>query len=170
MNYLKNKKVYLAGPIQHQEGGNWRTKVVEELTTMFGFEVFDPHADAKQQWWDTLKVADTNEDYDTIQRIAKDFCHKDLGIIDRQDCLIANLPYKVPTCGTYHEIISANTLKKPVLLVCEQGKTKVPFWLYGFIKHQMMFGSWADLYAYLKEVNDGLHKDNRRWAFTYGLV
>jgi len=33
-----------------------------------------------------------------------------------------------------------------------------------------MFDSWEDLYRYLREVNAGMHKDNNRWSFVYGLI
>jgi hypothetical protein len=33
-----------------------------------------------------------------------------------------------------------------------------------------MFGSWDSLYGYLKEVDEGLHKDDRRWALVYDLI
>jgi nucleoside 2-deoxyribosyltransferase len=66
-----------------------------------------------------------NKDYDTMAKIAKGFLRKDLSLVDRTDFLIANLPYKVPTTGTTHEIINSVNAKKPTMLVCEQGKSLI---------------------------------------------
>ena len=95
---------------------------------------------------------------------------KDLERVDKTDILAAHLPYKVPTTGTHHEIIVSDNAKKPTLLVCPEGKANVPAWYYGFIDLKYMFGSWDELYHYLREVNDYRHTDDYRWASTYGLI
>ncbi len=103
-------------------------------------------------------------------RIAKLFVRKDLSMVDRADLTIGYLPYRIATTGTHHELINSINAKKPTLLICPEGKEKVPAWYYGIVPHQVVFGDWNDLYAYLDEVEAGKHKDNNRWAFIYGLV
>lgn len=170
-SYLKGKRCYLSGPIENDtEGVNWRDAPKAILTKEFKIDLFDPFADPKQVFADELYDARDTKDYDTIVRIAKGFVRKDLSMVDRADFVIAYLPYKVPTTGTHHEVINSNNAKKPTLLVCPQGKQYVPLWYYGFIPHAFMFGSWKDLYTYLREVNNYKHKDNNRWHFIYGLV
>ncbi len=169
--YLAGKRCYLSGPIENDSAGhNWRTEPKKILTRRFKIEMFDPFADPKQVFADDLYQARDNRDFDTIVKIAKGFVRKDLAMVDRADFLIACLPYKVPTCGTHHEVINSNNAKKPTLLVCPQGKEFVPLWYYGFIPHEFMFGSWEDLYKYLKQVNLGQHMANNRWHFIYGMV
>jgi hypothetical protein len=170
-SYLSGKRCYLSGPIENDAAGhNWRTEPKKILTRRFKIEMFDPFADPKQVFADDLYQARDNRDFDTIVKIAKGFVRKDLAMVDRADFLIAYLPYKVPTCGTHHEIINSNNAKKPTLLVCPQGKEFVPLWYYGFIPPECMFDCWEDIYAYLKEVNAGKHKENNRWHFIMGLV
>jgi len=170
MNYLKNIKVYLSGPIENDNlNHNWRTKPVEILTEKFGIDVFDPFADPKQQWVPELNKARQEKDFDTMIKIAKRFCRKDLSNVDSSTALIAYLPFKVATTGTHHEIINANNAKKPTLLVSEQ-KENIPLWYWGFIPKEFMFGGWDELWAYLQSVNDGNEKHNNRWAITYGLL
>lgn len=170
-NYLSGKRCYLSGPIQYDETGlNWRVEPTRVLTEEFGIDVFDPFADPKQQWLPVLKKAQEEKDYETMRDVARRFVRKDLAEVDHSHMLIACLPHKVPTTGTHHEIINANDRKKPTLLVCPQGKEKVPLWYYGFIQPQFMFGSWEDLYAYLREINDGKHKENNRLLRIYDLV
>ena len=76
---------------------------------------------------------------------------------------------QIPTSGTIHEITNANLQKRPPLIVCEDGKNKIPSWLYGFIKHKYMFGSFRELYEYLVEVDIGLCRDER-WNYVYKLI
>ena len=169
--YLAGKRCYLSGPIENDtQGHNWRTEPKRILTVRFGIDMFDPFADPKQSFTDDLYQARDNRNYDTIVKIAKGFVRKDLAMVDRADFLIAYLPYKVPTCGTHHEIINSNNAKKPTLLICPQGKEFVPLWYYGFIPHEFMFGSWEGLYDYLQEVDDYKHVNNNRWHFIYGMV
>jgi hypothetical protein len=91
-------------------------------------------------------------------------------IVQKSDFVTAYVPHGVPTIGTVHEIIFADSIKLPVMLICPQGKKKVGKWYFGIVDHNMIFGSWADYYSYLREVNDGKHKDNFRWSFVYGLI
>lgn len=168
---LEQKVVYLSGPIENSYGAeNWRTEPVEVLSTRFGINVFDPFADIKQQWVPALNQARIDKDYDEIRRIAKQFVRKDLGKVDKADFVIAYLPFKVATTGTHHEIINANDRKKPVLLICPQGKENVPLWYFGFIHHKNMFNSFEEVYQRLDEINRGEHVNDDRWSLIYDII
>jgi len=171
MGYLKDAKCYLSGPIENEDPTyNWRLSPKKHLIDTFGVDIFDPYEDPKQDMKGAILEARKNRDFEEIRRIAKGFVRKDLAIVQKMDFLIAFLPYKVPTAGTCHEIIVANDLKIPTLLVCLEGAEFVPLWYYGFISYKFMFGSWNDLYAYLKEVDDGLHKNNDRWWMVNQMI
>jgi nucleoside 2-deoxyribosyltransferase len=167
---LLGARCYLSGPIECDTTSfNWREQPVQILTTEFGINVFDPHADPKQQWLPQLKEAKAKKDYEKMSTIAHAFVRKDLSIVDRSDFLISYLPAGVRTTGTVHEIINSVNSKKPTLLVSEH-KEDIPLWFYGFIPHEVMFSGWDELYSYLKDVNEGKHIHNRRWAFIYGII
>ena len=169
--YLKDKNVYLSAPIEHDIGKNdWKLEAKKILKEEFGLNVFDPSADINQHWVPVIKEAREKNDYETMTKIAKNFLRKDLCLVDRADFLIAYLPYMVPTVGTCHEIINSVNSKKVTLLICPESKAKIPIWYYGFVPHSCMFGSWEDLYKYLREVDAGLHKDNSRWHYVYGMI
>lgn len=170
MNYLQSKKLYLSGPIESQKDLSWRDPVVSVLRNEFGIDVFDPHADPKQQWVQPLREAKENGDWEVVRTIAKSFVRKDLCMVDRADILIAYLPYMVYTTGTHHEIINAVNAKKPVLLVTDGSIKNIPSWYFGFIPYEVMFPSFEELYVYLREVNSGKHTGNSRWSYVYGLV
>lgn len=171
MSYLKNVRAYLGGPIEFGDANsNWREEPTKVLRTEFGINLFDPFADPKQQWSDELTEARRKCDYETMATIAKRFVQKDLTIVSRVDMVVSYLPHGVPTTGTHHEIINSNNDKKPTLLVCPQGKQYVPLWYYGFIPHEQMFGSWGEMFSYLRDVNAGQHRHNRRWHYIYGMI
>ena len=167
---LVDARCYLGGPIEHGDGPNWRPDIEKQLVEEFKINLFDPFDDPKQEWSPILRQARIDKDFETMRKIARNFVHKDLLIVDRSDFTISYVPYSVPSVGTHHEIIESNERKKACLIVCPQGKEFIPFWYFGFIKDKYMFGSWEDLYAYLKEVNEGKHVDDDRWAFVYGLI
>ena len=170
MNYLKNTKFYLSGPIEFAEGENWRDKIIENLKKLFKINVFDPFSDPKQQWVNQIKTYKQEKDYKKLAEIAKQFVRKDLSMVDRCDALIAYLPHKVPTVGTHHEIINANNMKKPVILVCPQGKENLPIWYYGCLNHETFFNNWDEVYDYLEAVNTGKLMEKNRWNVVYGIV
>lgn len=171
MDYLKNKRAYLSGAIEFGDKSfNWRIEPINIMTKKFGINVFDPFSDPKQQWIEELNNARISKDYSKIKKIAKNFVRKDLCMVDRSDFLVAYMPYKVPTTGTIHEIVSSNEAKKPTLIVCPEGKENAPVWLWGILPEDYFFDSWSSLYNYLKEVDMGLKDQDDRWHFCYGLV
>lgn len=171
MSFLKNKKLYLSGPIQYDISENWRDLPKKVLFEEFGIDLFDPASDPKQQWVPLLQEAQKVKDYETIVRITKAFVRKDLCMVDRADFTIAYVPYKIPTTGTVHEIVNSNSAKKPTLLVTNcMDVTCIPLWYFGFIPIEFMFAGWEKLFVYLREVNEGKHRHNNRWSYIYGEI
>ncbi len=168
MNALKGRRCYLGGPIEFcPEKINWRDEVKKNLVERFGLKVFDPFNDPKQALRQQIEYCKKHELYDELSALVHKFVRADLAVVDRVDFVISRLPHRVPTTGTHHEIISANDKKKPTLLVCPEGKNKIPDWYFGFIPHKFMFSSFDQVYDYLAEVNAGHHTENDRWWFVY---
>ena len=170
MGYLEGVRCYLSQPIEHSTGMNWKSDVIKYLTDEFGINVFDPQADEKQKRAELLEAAMETGDFDEAERVATSFVKKDLAEIDRTDFLIAYNPHKVCTTGVPCEVHHAVQLKKPVQIVCPQGKKSAARWYFGYIRHRYIYGAWSDLYAYLKEVDEGKHMDNHRWWYVYDMV
>ena len=87
-------------------------------------------------------------------------------IVDISDFIIASIDIDVHACGTYEEITTANSQKKPVLVWCQQGKENAPNWLFFMLPHEHIFGSLDDLLEYLLNLSSG--RDDRhfkRWFF-----
>lgn len=167
MGVLKDKQVYLSGPIQYATEQAWNHDIKQYLKDTLGLSVLDPATDPKQQWKKELEIAQQNKDFETMRKIARSFVREDLGRVDRADFIIANLPYKVATTGTIEEIIRSNDSKKPTLLVCDKGREWIPMWFYGYIPLRYMFDNRIQLLTYLHEVDNGKHIDDDRWHFIY---
>lgn len=166
--YLKGRRCYLGGPIEMADPkDDWRPPVKERLAKEIGLKVFDPNEDPKQSLAQRITECKEQGKWDELTEIVHHFVHVDLTIVDRADFIIQHLPFKVPTTGTVHEIINSNDRKKPTLLVCPQGKGKIPAWYFGFIDHRHMFGSWDELLDYLGQVTRGEHVNDRRWYFVH---
>lgn len=168
MGVLKGKRCYIGGPIEFDpQGYEWRTPLKKFLREELEVQVFDPLEDSKQSVQPDLLAARDRSDYEEMQRIAKIFVEKDLGIVDRMDFIISHVPHKVPTTGTIHEIVVSVNSKKPTLLVCPQGKNMAGLWYFGVVPHQHIFGCWNDIMEYLREVDSSKHISDRRWRFVY---
>ena len=170
MGYLKKAKCYLSGPIEFDSGPNWRISVKMNLKQRFKIEIVDPNADPKQGDVVKMVAARDKGDKKAIQKIMKTFVRKDLCCVDRADFLIVNLPHGVATAGTHCELNQSNDRKKPTLLVCEKGACWNPFWYFGYIPLEYIFGSWEELYQYLEKVDAGECMDDDRWAWVYKLL
>lgn len=172
MSYLAGRQCYLSGPIECSDPNapNWRTEPTRRLREEFGIDVFDPFEDPKQQWQASLFEARDKCDFDTMERIASCFVQKDLSKVDRADFLVAWLPKGVATTGTHHEIVRSNDSKKPTLLICGEGKQFIPLWYWGFGSRDFKFSSFEELYEYLRSVDRGEHRHNKRWNYVYGMI
>ena len=172
MGALQDSTVYLSGPIEFEDTSkpDWRPPVIEVLSKRFGINVHDPSTDEKQGRAPLLVKALAEERYDDAEKIARLFVKKDLVLIDHSHFLIAYAPRGVATTGTPCETHYAVNAKKPVFVVCEEGKRFAPRWYFGNLRHRYIYGSWDELYEYLQEVDDGKHKDNHRWWFVYEMI
>jgi hypothetical protein len=166
MGVLEGKRCYISGPIEFDNGDDWRTPIKKFLREDLKLIVSDPLEDSKQSAQPELLAARARKDYEAMSAIAKIFVERDLGLIDRMDFIISYVPHKVPTIGTIHEIVVANNAKKAVLLLCPQGKEMAGLWFFGALPHhRYIFGNWGDLTNYLLEVDMGKHMEDRRWRF-----
>lgn len=170
MCVLKGKKLYLSGPMEFDIKEDWRSSVIYTLENKFGLKVFNPAADEEQILLKDIEEAKKNKNFDVLEKKAKVFTKKDFGHLDRSDILLGFVPRGICTTGTPTEIKHSLDLKKPTLLVCPEGKENAALWYWGLMKHQYIFSSFEEIYTYLKEVCDGQHNDNHRWAFILGKV
>lgn len=175
---LKNNMVYLCGSMDRAPDGGigWRRDLTPFLKNYLGCAVLDP-SNKPVDDEDLLsiekpgsrkmreKLLDDGE-FDKFSQQIKKIRVLDLRLVDVSDFLITYINNDISSCGTMEEMYWANRMKKPVLIMCEQGKKNIPHWLFGVFPHQMFFSAWQELKNYLIDVDTGLDKNTyNRWVF-----
>lgn len=171
---LKNKTVYLIGAIDRcpDLGVGWRVDFQNELVKKYNANVYNPmekpidigieskeYRNRRKLWKEKGEYSQLTEEMQLIR-------HVDLRMIDKADYVIAFINTDIHMCGSYEEITIANHQKKPILILCHQGKSGIPDWLFGMLPHQWFFSSKEDLFDYLDHVHKNEVVDyNRRWLF-----
>ena len=172
MNRLKGNRGYLSGAMEFctDFGAEWRKKIRADLSGV-GIVWLDP-TDKPIDVLDeptliqNIKTARATGDYPSIARDVKLIRHIDLRMCDIADFLIVNIDLKVPTCGTWEELYTANRAKKPCLVRIAQGKVNAPAWLFGVIPHQHIFSTFDEICAYIHSIDSYDNEPNyNRWLF-----
>ena len=173
MNRLKNTLCYLCGAMDRVPDGGvqWR-RAVTPLLKNIGIGVLDPSdkptdfAQEDESFREDIIVAKNNADFDGVKNSMRDIAAIDLRMVDIAHFVIMHMDIDVHMCGSYHEAFVAIQQKKPLLIVCEQGKHNIPNWMFGVMPHQHMFSTWPDLIQYLGDVNSGYDEEHyNRWRF-----
>jgi nucleoside 2-deoxyribosyltransferase len=164
MSYLKNKQVYLAGPIHAvvDDGMGWREEVTPILIEKFGLVVDDPCKktvngvgevkEDKKKLIDLIK----NRQFKEAKQLFWPIVRKDLRAVDRSDFLIVVYDPTVHMFGTIHEMIEASHQKKPILMWFDEKKIEsFNPWALALVKENCIFTKWADLFDYLKVIDSG---------------
>jgi|TARA_R110000796_G_scaffold22928_5_gene66011 hypothetical protein len=173
MNRLNGMRAYLAGAMDRVADGGveWRQKVTPFLED-YGITILDPCDKPVKVGVEDLNSRTlinhykSSGQYDKIREEFSVVRTLDLRCVDVSDFLIASIDINVHACGTYEEITTANSQKKPVLIWCQQGKQSAPNWLFFMLPHEHIFGSLEDLFAYLQVVDsDENARHYKRWFF-----
>ena len=173
MSKLKGMRTYLAGAMDRvPDGGTgWRNRITPMLKSL-GVTVFDPcdkpievGIEDESVRKDIEHLKQTKQ-FDKIRDEYRVIRTLDLRCVDISDFIIASIDIDVHACGTYEEITTANSQKKPVLVWCQQGKENAPNWLFFMLPHEHIFGSLDDLLEYLLNLSSGRDDSHfKRWFF-----
>jgi len=173
MNKLKNTICYLCGPMDRVDDGGvgWRSSITPLLKDM-GVGVLDPcnkptqFAVEDDGFRDQIESLKQKGEFFRVKELMRDIAAIDLRMVDIAHFLVMYMDLNAHSCGSYHEAFVSIQQKKPLLVMCKQGKAKCPNWLFGVMPHEHMFGAWDSLLEYLKNVNKGKDtKDYNRWRF-----
>ncbi len=173
MNRLKRTRCYLIGGMDRaaDAGVGWRRRTKAELADL-EIDFFDPTRKP-------IDVGVEDDDSRRLRRMAKQRGHfdlvraemkpirgVDLRMVDTSDFDICHLDLETYAFGTVEEITLANRQKKPILVHMEGGKDQAPDWLFAMIPHELIFGTWDELYAYVRHIaHDELIDTLGRWYF-----
>ena len=170
---LKHTLCYLCGPMDRVDDGGvgWRRSITPNLKEM-GVGVLDPcdkpTSFAMEDSGFREKINELKEMgmYASVEKLMKEISAIDLRMIDIAHFVIMYMNVDVHMCGSYHEAFVSIQQKKPLLVVCEQGVSAMPSWMFGVMPHQHMFSSWEKLINYLHRVDDGEDNEHhKRWRF-----
>lgn len=170
---LAGTRVYLCGAMDRVADGGvgWRKELTPKLQEL-GVVIFDPtnkpfydnkgdesDKETRRQWLD-------NGEFDKLRDFMKELRGGDLRMVNNCDFTIIYVDTSVHMCGSYEEIAIANHEKKPILIVCAQGKVGTPWWLYSMVPHEHIFSTFDELMRYLHCIDGGtIIDDTGRWYF-----
>ena len=174
MGRLKGQLCYLRGPMDRtdwESATQWRNDL-KPLLLDLQVGILDPcdkacafgaENEGTKQKVDLLKQEGR---YNQVRKLMKPICAIDLRMVDIAHFLILYVDLDIHMTGSYNEAFLAVSQKKPVLIMCKQGKRSIPTWLFGVTPHEMMFSNWEDLHFYLNFINSNKEVDHmNRWRF-----
>ena len=161
--YLKDKTVYLAGPIHacKDDGIGWRDNITPKLQS-YGLLVDDPckktiggFGEVKQDKA-YIKQLIKEEKWQEVKEKFYPIVRKDLRSVDKADFIVVAYDPSTSMFGTVHEIVQASHQKKPILVKYDR-TTLEHFnpWIMCLIKSQWLFSEWNDMFRYLDKINTG---------------
>ncbi len=174
MSRLKGLRCYLVGPIDAaiDAGIIWRRGISLFLKNKVGVIPLDPTDKPLKGFNEISEVIAYRKElkaqgrFSEVKDLMKRIRSIDLRMCDVCDFAIIYIDLSIPMCGTWEEIFWCNRMKKPCLVVCEQGKNKIPDWLFGTIPDDYMFSTFDDVKAFLRNVAYGDFVDKyNRWVF-----
>ncbi len=170
---LAGTRAYLCGGMDRVKDGGvtWRRNITPKLEEL-GVVIFDP---TNKPFYDNKGDESDRHvrnrwlyagEYEKMHDFMADVRGGDLRMVNHCDFVIIYIDTTTHLCGSYEEIAIANHEKKPILVVCKQLKAGAPWWLFGQLPHQHIFGSFVEMFEYLKGIDSGQIKDETsRWYF-----
>ena len=104
---------------------------------------------------DSIRSFKDAKDWEGLHHFMKDIVKADLRQIDLSDVLIVLIDTSIFMCGSFHEIVTAISQKKPILCIIKGGIANAPAWLFGIVDYKLMFNT-------IDECIDFLDMDTKR--------
>lgn len=172
LHRLVGMSAYTCGAMDRVPDGGieWRRLLTPELNGR-GVIVYNPADKPLRTCQDETSREERLEwirrgDYHLIRKFMREVRGQDLRMVNRCDFMIVRVDPDVHMCGSYEEMAIGNHEKKPILVWTVGGKDRTPWWLFGQLPHEMIFGSREELLAYLDHVDTAKRvKTFRRWFF-----
>lgn len=175
---LKGAIFYLSGPIDDvrlaEHATDWRENITIFLQSL-GCGVFNPmdkpiNYPTACESYENVQVRKSwkqQEKFDDVYRTMKAVCSTDMRLVDLSHAMILYIDRDVHMCGSYIETAWAALERKPIVVMCKQGKVAIPDFLYGITPHEMFFSNWYDVKRYIYGVHSCADRLtlNKRWQF-----
>lgn len=174
INRLSGMRCYECGPIDDvtDHGVGWRIEMSAFLESL-GAVPLDPLNKPIEGYSEdpsdivARKNLKKTGQYDELAKLVKQIRAIDLRMCDVCDFAIVYINNDVVMTGTHEEWSLLNRSRKPIVVMCEQGKARLADWFFGALPHQLFFGDWQGVKNYLHHINKDAFIDdlNGRWRF-----
>ncbi len=171
---LKDSLCYLIGGIDYcpDAGKSWRKDIIHQCNVVndLGIKFLDPtnkveglteEVDSEQKYINRLKKL---EKWDELKSFMKKVVRSDHKSIDFSDFIVVYIDVDNHMCGSYFELQSALTEKKPYFIIVKGGKANTPNWLFGILDHQYILPDVKSVVAELKGISSGTIETSDRWV------
>lgn len=152
-------------------GVKWREWITPRLR-YYGIKVFNPALKPTENGKEDFQERAVRQkwkeagEYDKLYVAGKDVRNTDLRFVDVTSFLVCYIDTSTYACGTWEEFFLANKQKKPILVVCKQGKVNCPDWVFFCINHKFVFSGFDDMFDYLHHIDTAKNIDTMgRWVF-----
>lgn len=168
------------GPMDHdrEAGKQWRIDMAAFLKYELKVIPVDPYHKPVMSMQDSFlesedahierREAIERGDRGRVKELMTPIVASDLRIVDRCDFGIVYLDLDKRPCGSYDEIFTMSNQRKPVIVMCPQGVSKIPPWLYGRLRPELFFDDWTTVKLYLHHINSSPFEDietMKKWKF-----
>jgi hypothetical protein len=173
MNLLDKSICYLIGGIDfaNGQGKYWRKEIIDKckqkdlnifyLDPTNKLEGLKKEVDEEQA---TIKKMKQENDWEGISDFMHLVVRHDHRCVDISDFVIMHIDTSIHTCGSYFELQSALTQKKPYFIIVEGGKQNTPSWLFGICDHNKIYSSIDEVVDVLQKINSGEQPMDDRWV------
>ena len=172
-NILSESLCYLIGAIDNSNdlGCGWRTRLID-LCKSSGLEIkfLDPtnkvtglKSESKEEHNLIMRLK-SEQKWDELRSFMKRIVREDHRSVDLSDFVVVYLDPSVHTCGSYFELQSAFTEKKPYFIIVQGGKKNVPAWLFGICDYDCFYSSVEEVVEELVLLNRGTTELSDKWV------
>ena len=170
---LEDAICYLIGPIDRvsDQGKGWRQYFTSQCKKNdIRLKVLDPtnkiskltkEVDEEQKAINRMK---SENNWEELSKFMYKVVRSDHRSIDIGDFVVCYIDMSCHMCGSYFELESALSQKKPYFIIVNEGKEKAPAWLFGILDHNKIFNSVDEVIEELKDLNEGKKELDDRWV------
>lgn len=173
VHVLDESLCYLAGAIDSASdcGAGWRRQFIQKCRDKnIKIKFLDPtnkvtglntESHEEKQLIHRLKYENK---WDDLRIFMRQIVREDHRSIDLSDFIVLYIDPEVHTCGSYFELQSALTEKKPYFIITKGGKEKTPAWLFGICDHNYFYNTIDEVIEELCSLNSGEKPLSERWV------
>lgn len=170
INRLRDSICYLIGGIDFckDQGKSWRKSIIHRCEEHnFGIKFLDPtnklrglqaEVGAEQ---DYIKMLKRDKNWNGLKSFMKIIVRHDHRCVDISDFIIMYIDTDYHMCGSYFELQSALSQKKPYFIVVNGGKANAPNWLFGIVDYECIYDDLESVVLKLEEIDQGCPLSSR---------